>query len=119
MDARQRGMDAEELAWQHLKAHGARLLQRNFRSRRGEIDLVVQDRDSVVFVEVRYRTNPNYGSGEESVDLRKQSRLVACAQHYLQANPDAGHMPCRFDVIAINGSDGSLAWIRNAFDSSD
>jgi putative endonuclease len=119
MDERQRGMDAEERAWQHLMAHGARLLQRNFRSRRGEIDLIVQDRDSVVFVEVRYRTNPNYGSGAESVDLRKQSRLIACAQHYLQVNPDTAHMPCRFDVIAINGSDGSLTWIRNAFDSSN
>ncbi len=119
MDARQRGTDAEERAWQHLRAHGARLLQRNFRSRRGEIDLIVQDRDSVVFVEVRYRGNPDYGSGAESVDPRKQKRLIACAQHYLQSYPHMAQLPCRFDVVAINGRDGSLDWIRNAFDSSD
>ena len=119
MDARQRGMDAEERAWQHLRAHGARLLHRNFRSRRGEIDLVVQDRDSVVFVEVRYRGKTSYLSGAESVDPRKQSRLIACAQHYLQTYPCAAQLPCRFDVIAINGSDGSLDWIRNAFDSGE
>jgi putative endonuclease len=116
MDSRQRGMDAEERAWQHLRSHGARLLQRNFRSRRGEIDLIVQDSDSVVFVEVRYRGNANYGSGAESVDHRKQSRLIACAQHYLQSYPQLARLPCRFDVIAINGRDDSLDWIRNAFD---
>jgi putative endonuclease len=118
VNARQRGMDAEERAWQHLRAHGATLLHRNFRSRRGEIDLIVQDRDSVVFVEVRYRGNTGYGSGAESVDPRKQSRLIACAHAYLQAYPSAAQSPCRFDVIAINGSDGSLDWIRNAFDST-
>jgi putative endonuclease len=112
-------MDAEERAWQHLRANGARLLHRNFRSRRGEIDLIVQDRDSVVFVEVRYRATPSYGSGAESVDPRKQSRLIACAQHYLQTYPGVAQLPCRFDVIAINGRDGSLDWIRNAFDSSN
>jgi putative endonuclease len=119
MDARQRGTDAEELAWQHLRAQGARLLHRNFRSRRGEIDLIVQDRDSVVFVEVRYRGKPNYGSSAESVDSRKQQRLIACAQHYLQSYPQMARLPCRFDVVAIDGRDGSLDWIRNAFDSSD
>lgn len=114
MDSRQRGMDAEERAWQYLKAKGVRLLHRNFRSRRGEIDLVVQDRDSVVFVEVRYRESSRLGSGAESVDLRKQHRLIACAEYYLQVHPHLSEMACRFDVIAISGND-RLEWIRNAF----
>jgi len=117
MDARQRGMDAEERAWQHLREHGARLLERNYRSRRGEIDLIVQHSDSVVFVEVRYRRNTYYGSAAESVDARKQSRLIACAQYYLQNCPHLARLPCRFDVVSINGSNGTLDWIRNAFDS--
>ena len=73
----------------------------------------------MVFVEVRYRGNTGYGSGAESVDPRKQSRLIACAQHYLQTHPRTAQLPCRFDVIAINGSDGSLDWIRNAFDGKE
>ncbi len=90
------------------------MLQCNFHSRHGEIDLVMQDRDSVVFVEVRYRRQTRFGSAAESVDRHKQSRLIACAHHYLQTHPHAAGMPCRFDVVTINGGD-SLDWIRNAF----
>lgn len=111
-----RGRDAELRARQHLLANGLKLLQCNYHSRHGEIDLVMQDRDSVVFVEVRYRRQRAYGSAAESVDRRKQSRLIACAQHYLLTHPDRAGQPCRFDVVTINGSDG-LDWIRNAFDA--
>jgi len=113
-DAGSLGRDAENLAWQHLQGHGLKLLQRNYHSRHGEIDLVMQDRDSVVFVEVRYRRQTRFGSAAESVDRRKQSRLIACAQHYLQMHPQTARLPCRFDVVTIDGSDG-LDWIRNAF----
>lgn len=117
MDARQRGRDTEERAWRALEARGMHLLARNYRSRRGEIDLVVRDGDSVVFVEVRYRGQRGYGSAVESVDRRKQARLVACAQHYLQQHPHAARQPCRFDVVSVNGADGTTEWIRNAFDA--
>jgi putative endonuclease len=117
MEAQQRGKDTEERAWRLLEAQGMRLLERNFRSRRGEIDLVVQDRDSIVFVEVRYRGQNRFGNASESVDHHKQTRLIACAQHYLQKNPRAAHMPCRFDVISVNGTDGTTDWIKNAFDA--
>jgi len=109
-----RGRDAELLARQHLLAQGLKLLQCNYHSRHGEIDLIMQDRDSVVFVEVRYRRQARFGSAAESVDRRKQSRLIACAQHYLQTHPHSASLPCRFDVVTINGSD-RLDWIRNAF----
>jgi len=109
------GRDAENRAWRFLQSHGLRLLQRNYRSRRGEIDLVLQDRDSLVFVEVRCRRQSRFGSAAESIDRRKQSKLLACAQHYMQSNPEMARRPCRFDVISFDGPDGTIEWIRNAF----
>ncbi len=109
-----RGRDAEHQALQHLQSRGLTLLQCNYRSRLGEIDLIMQDRDSVVFIEVRYRRQSRFGSAAESVDRRKQSRIIACAQHYLQTHPQTARLCCRFDVVTLSGND-SLDWIRNAF----
>ena len=119
MDPNTRGRQAETLAWKYLQSRGLRLLQRNYRSRRGEIDLVLQDQDSLVFVEVRYRRESRFGSGAESVDRHKQSKLIACAQHYLQAYPGIARQPCRFDVVAVGGPDESIEWIRNAFGAGE
>ena len=112
-----RGQDAENCACTYLEQQGLHLLTRNYRSRQGEIDLIMQDRDSLVFVEVRYRHRQDFGSGAESVDLRKQSKLIACAQHYVQAHPRTADQPCRFDVISIDsqGDNGQVQWIKNAF----
>ena len=66
-----------------MLAQGLSLLTRNFRSRLGEIDLIMDDGQSLVFVEVRYRRGNAFGSGAESVNRRKQARITACAQHYL------------------------------------
>ena len=115
MDSSTRGKDAEIRAWQYLQARGLQLLQRNYRSRRGEIDLVMQDTDSLVFVEVRYRRQSQFGTALESVDRRKQLRLIACARHYMQAHPQVARKPCRFDVVSISGPQGEIEWIRNAF----
>ena len=119
MDNSSRGKDAETRAWRYLQARGLQLLQRNYRSRRGEIDLVMQDADSLVFVEVRYRRQSQFGSALESVDRHKQARLVACARHYMQAYPDAATQPCRFDVISISGPAGSIEWVQNAFTAAE
>lgn len=119
MDSARRGTEAETRAWHYLESRGLRLLQRNYRSRRGEIDLVLQDRDSLVFVEVRYRRESRFGSGAESVDRHKQSKLIACAQHYLQVHPQMARQPCRFDVVAVSGTDESVEWIRNAFGAGE
>jgi putative endonuclease len=115
MDKQTRGKDAEDRASVYLQARGLRLLERNYRSRRGEIDLIFQDKDSLVFVEVRYRAVPHYGSAAESVDRRKQTKLVACAHHYLQTHPAAGRQPCRFDVVSVTGTNAAIEWIPNAF----
>jgi len=119
MDSSSRGKDAETRAWHYLQARGLQLLQRNYRSKRGEIDLVMQDTDSLVFVEVRYRRQSQFGSALESVDRRKQARLIACARHYMQAYPQAASQPCRFDVVSINGSPGEVEWVRNAFTAAE
>ena len=108
------GNDAESLACARLEQAGLRLLCRNYRCSRGEIDLVMDDDGTVVFVEVRYRRSSAFGSAAESVDQRKQSRLLAAAQHYLLHNQNEA--PCRFDVVAINGlANPEMDWLRDAF----
>lgn len=106
------GDDKERLAETHLLRGGLTLVARNHRCRYGEIDLVMRDGDSLVFVEVRYRRSSRYGSAADTVDRRKQQRLIKAAGHYLQHNPTT--RPCRFDVVAISGDD-QIQWIRNAF----
>ena len=115
MSAIKTGKDAEEHACRYLQAQGLRIVHRNYHTRRGEIDLVMQDKDSLVFVEVRYRRQTHFGSAAESVDRRKQSKLIACANHYLQAFPEIAQQPCRFDVVSMGGKMDSIEWIRNAF----
>jgi putative endonuclease len=118
--ARQRrGTHAEDQACRYLQRQGLRLIERNYRSRRGEIDLIMRDADSLVFVEVRYRRQHRYGSGLESVDRHKQRRIAACAAHYLLCHPQAALLAARFDVVALTPGDGGLRidWIRNAFDT--
>ena len=112
-----KGAAAEGLACQYLVDRGLRLVARNVRSRGGEIDLVMLDADTVVFVEVRFRTNPRFGSAAESVDLRKQRRLSDCAAYYLQGHPEMAQHPARFDVVAIqpNADSNQLEWIQDAF----
>lgn len=111
------GKDAEARACRHLQAQGLQLVQRNYHSRRGEIDLVMQDKDSLVFVEVRYRRQSRFGSAAESVNRHKQSKLLACANHYIQAHPELARQACRFDVVSIDGNMNSIDWIKNAFDA--
>ena len=93
------------------------LVSRNYRCRRGEIDLVMRDARTLVFVEVRRRRSHWFGGGLESVDLRKQTRLAAAAEHYLAAHRVGDECPCRFDVVAIDGPPRrtTIEWVRDAF----
>lgn len=114
MDRQQRGRQAEQAACRYLETQGLRLIARNYRCRCGEIDLVMGDGDSLVFVEVRYRRHDRYGSAAETVDVNKQARIIRCAQQYLQRHPAARNRPARFDVISLDAGQG-LHWIPNAF----
>lgn len=108
------GQQAETAALRHLEGRGLVVVERNFRCRGGEIDLIMRDGDAVVFVEVRFRSGRGYGSAAETVDRRKQGRIILAAQYYLLRHPDAAKRPCRFDVVAIGGAEG-IDWIQNAF----
>lgn len=111
------GSQWEREAETYLKGHGLRTVCRNFRCRLGEIDLIMEDGSCLVFAEIRYRNNPFYGSGAETVTRTKQTRLIRAAQKYLQSQPHRANQTCRFDVLSLGHKDGQLTvdWIRNAF----
>lgn len=107
------GQSGEDQALAFLLEQGLSLVTRNFRCKMGEIDLIMRQRQTLVFVEVRKRAPGRYGSAADSITHAKQHKLLLAAQLYLQrfASPPA----CRFDVIAIDG--GKLDWIQNAIES--
>jgi putative endonuclease len=108
------GSGAEEKAALFLEAQGLAIVDRNFRTRLGEIDLVACEGATLVFVEVRYRAGEGYGGALESITAAKRRRIVAAAHQYLArlgAQP-----PCRFDVVAFEGN--SPRWLRAAFDAA-
>lgn len=112
------GNRAERASEKLLLNAGMRVLARNYRCKQGELDLVMRDADTVVFVEVRYRRQNRWGSAAETVDWRKQKRLIAAAHHYLLTHPHLADQPCRFDVVAAEGNPAdpaSYRWIREAF----
>ncbi len=111
------GAEAENLACQYLVSRGLTLLAKNFRTRRGEIDLIMQDKSHLVFVEVRFRRSPSFGSAAESITARKGARLRAAATAYLQrcGQPD---LNARFDAVLLspaakNSSNLTINWLVN------
>jgi len=111
----------EAAAESFLRREGLSTLERNYRCRLGEIDLVMRDGASLVFVEVRFRQRAGHGSGAESVTRAKQRRLARAAAVFLGQHPKWSARPCRFDVVSIGLRDGSpqTDWIRNAFNAPD
>jgi len=111
------GARAEELCADLLRRAGLRVLARNWRCRRGEIDLVAEEGATLVFAEVRYRRDQRFGGADESVTAAKQARLVAAARLYLMRRADPGAEPaCRFDVLLLDSLEpGRIRWIRDAF----
>ena len=109
---RKQGDQAENKACQYLLDSGLILVEKNYNCKLGEIDLIMKDRDTLVFIEVRYRKNTNFGGAALSVTKSKQDKLVRAANHYLLK---ARHVPaCRFDVVAIENT--TVNWIQNAID---
>ncbi len=112
-----RGKQAEDFALDYLKQKSFRLLERNFRCKGGEIDLVMMDAQELVFVEVRYRASNRFGDGGESVDHFKQRKLRIAAETWLLKNQGLMFKGCRFDVISISGVAPNflVEWIDDAF----
>jgi putative endonuclease len=111
------GAAAELAAKQWLEKQGLKCRAQNISSHFGEIDLIMQDQDYMVFVEVRLRNNDNYASALESITRQKQQRIKKTAMCYLQKEQLVDKIPCRFDVIAASNEDNQFTfnWIRNAF----
>ena len=110
------GKAGESLACRYLEQQGLTLVERNFRCRRGELDLIMRDGDQLVFVEVRSHRNRGYGTPAETITKTKQSRLVRAALYYLQRRRWCS-VSCRFDVIAITlaPNEDTVEWVKNAF----
>lgn len=113
------GEQQEKLAAAYLMKHGLNLVDVNYRCRVGEIDLIMRDRSQLVFVEVRYRRSSKFGSPAETVDPRKQRKLIHAAQLYLLTLHLTDTTSCRFDIVGITpGTDPNTLrfdWIQDAF----
>jgi len=111
------GVRAEELCAELLARAGLRVLARNWRCRLGEIDLIAEERGTLVFAEVRLRRDRRFGGAAESITAAKRSRLIAAARLYLSLARGARAEPaCRFDVLLLDALEGGrIRWIRNAF----
>ena len=120
LSMREAGKAWEIRASQYLSQRGLKLLESNVHCRLGELDLVMQDGDTTVFVEVRYRADDVRGSGADTITPVKINRICRAAGLFLARNPDLAERPCRFDVISISGAgnDEDLQWIPNAFEST-
>lgn len=106
------GDRAETHALEHLLGEGCALMARNFRSRFGEIDLIVRDGNALVFVEVRKRSASRFGTAADSIGPTKQQKLIATAHFYLTRYRQPP--PCRFDAVLVDG-EGRVEWMKDAF----
>lgn len=114
------GAAFEQRARTALEQAGLQLLARNYLTRRGELDLVMRDGDTIVFVEVRYRRSAGHGNASASVTAHKRERLILAARQWLGAHPQHAQRPCRFDVVSYDGPEAAAqqTWLRAAFDAS-
>ncbi|CAK0774757.1 putative endonuclease [Gammaproteobacteria bacterium] len=111
------GRQAENRARHFLETRGLSLLACNYRAPCGELDLIMRDGMSVVFIEVRLRRSSRFGDAVESVNARKCARITATAAHYLQRHRELANQPCRFDVVAFSGPNeiAEPRWLKGAF----
>lgn len=108
------GNKAEDQACQYLQSKGLTLITSNFATKAGEVDLIMKDTDTLVFIEVRYRKDARFGGAAASVTSKKQQRIIKAALAYQQCHSPQSAM--RFDVVAIEGADMEINWIKSAFD---
>jgi putative endonuclease len=127
--SKQLGKQAENIACHYLQAKGLTLITRNYTCRFGEIDLIMREKNTYIFLEVRYRNNHAFGHNLETVCLLKQKKIITSAEFYLFYNPLPDGTTCRFDVVSISCIKSSflqklcafkqhsnqVEWIKNAF----
>ncbi|WP_026253892.1 YraN family protein [Legionella shakespearei] len=111
----QAGQQAEQKALHYLLGQGLKLVTRNYSCRMGEIDLIMKDGAHLVFIEVRSRSNMNFGDGAMSITYAKRQKIIKTTSFYMIKHNIQEKFPIRFDVIAINGKSGAMSWIKDAF----
>ena len=112
------GQQAEDIAAEFLRSRGLEILERNFRRRLGELDIVAREGETLVIVEVRTRSSDRYGGAAASVNPRKQQRLIRAGALLLRQRSDLAHLPVRFDVVTVSdiaGESARVEWLRHAF----
>ncbi|RKX69611.1 YraN family protein [candidate division WOR-3 bacterium] len=117
MSGRDKGIAGEEIAVEYLKRAGFEIVDRNYRTRRGEIDIIARNREGLRFVEVKMRRRGTMVPPQEAIDLRKMRRIIAAAREYLARNHLVGKEFCHFDVIAIDDQD-EIEYIPDAFSAN-
>lgn len=113
MNTRKKGTEYEQAAAEYLQRSGVEILERNYRSRRGEIDLIGRDGEYTVFFEVKYRRDNGKGAPAEAVNFLKQKTICRVADYYRMRHGIGEFSPVRYDVVAIEGAE--LMWYKNAF----
>ena len=108
------GNEAEDAAAMMLQTEGLQILVRNYRCKLGEIDIIAREKHTLVFIEVRQRRHGGFGSGFDSVDYRKQQKLIRTARLFLQQRKFFDQYPCRFDIVSVR-SLNDMQWIKDAF----
>lgn len=111
------GADAELAARHYLERHGCVLVSANYRSRRGEIDLVMRDGNRLLFVEVRMRRHDAFGGAAGSITYAKQQKIIASARAFLHHHPHFYALDCRFDVVTLqrHAERWQIEWLPGAF----
>lgn len=109
------GTNYEQMAADFLEQNGCRILERNFRCRQGEIDIIGKHEGYLVFVEVKYRATEDSGNAAEAVNTAKQKKICRVADYYRMKCGVGDDRPIRYDVIAIQGKEGHVDWYQNAF----
>ncbi|MGL5741921.1 MAG: YraN family protein [Legionella sp.] len=110
-----KGRLAEEKALAYLKKQGLKLVMQNYSCRLGEIDLIMHDKDHLVFIEVRARVSAQFGGGIASVTHAKKQKIIKTASYYLLKFKEQSRFALRFDVISIDGASATITWVKDAF----
>ncbi|WP_454784829.1 YraN family protein [Legionella sp. WA2024007413] len=111
----EKGRIAEEKALAYLKKQGLTLIMQNYTCRLGEVDLIMRDKEQLVFIEVRSRVSTQFGGGIASVTYTKKQKILKAATHYLLKHRMYDQFALRFDVVSIDGATASINWIKDAF----
>lgn len=115
MSTQEKGRLGEESALAYLMKQGLKLIQQNYTCRLGEIDLIMQEKEYLVFVEVRSRVSASFGGGLASITYAKRQKIIKSALSYMMSHKKQSHYALRFDVISIDGKSAKITWLKNAF----